>query len=104
MSDNWLATSTDVEHAFSRGGLTVSKMQHSLSDELTRAATVLGSWCTFPDLVPCGEIVSKFKDKSLHSGSKVATKGKGREITSTDSIEGQDNASIDVDSSRSSHT
>ena len=43
MSDNWLATSTNVEHAFSRGGLTVSKMQHTLSDELTRAATVLGS-------------------------------------------------------------
>lgn len=104
MSDNWLATFTDVEHAFSQGGLTVSKMRHTLLDKSTRAATVLRSWCTFPDLVPCGEIVSEFKDKSSCSGSKAAAKGKGREITSTDSIEGQDNASIDVDSSRSSHT
>lgn len=91
MSDNLLATSTDVERAFSRGGLTVSKMRHSLSDESTRAATVLGSWCTFPDLVPCGEIVSIFKDKSSRSGSKAAAKGKGKdkEVTSTDSIEGE---------------
>ena len=91
MSDNLLATSTDVERAFSRGGLTVSKMRHSLSDESTRAATVLGSWCTFPDLVPCGEIVSIFKDKSSCSGSKAAAKGKGKdkEATSMDSIEGE---------------
>ena len=40
-----LATSTDVERTFSCGGLTVSKMCHSLSDESTRAATVLSSWC-----------------------------------------------------------
>jgi hypothetical protein len=57
------ATSTDVERAFSRGGLTVSKMQHSLSDESTRAATVLGSWCTFPGAVPHEEIMSAFKEK-----------------------------------------
>jgi hypothetical protein len=37
----YAATSTDVERAFSRGGLTVSKM---LSDESTRAASVLGAW------------------------------------------------------------
>ena len=39
------ATSTDVERAFSHGGLTVSKMRHSLSDESMQAASVLGAWC-----------------------------------------------------------
>ena len=58
-----LATSTDVERAFSRGGLTVSKMRHSLSDESTRAASVLGSWCDLPGAVPCEEIMTVFKDK-----------------------------------------
>lgn len=84
MFDNLVATSTDVERAFSRGGLTVSKMRHSLSDESTRAATVLGSWCTFTDLVPFGEIASKFKAKSSRSGSKAAAKGKDKEIANVE--------------------
>ncbi|KIM75182.1 hypothetical protein PILCRDRAFT_79225 [Piloderma croceum F 1598] len=46
------ATSTDVERAFSRGGLTVSKMCHFLSDESTRAASILGAWCDLPVAVP----------------------------------------------------
>ena len=58
-----LATSTDVERAFSRGGLTVSKMRHSLSDESTRAASVLGSWCDLPGAVPRDEIIAVFRDK-----------------------------------------
>jgi hypothetical protein len=58
-----LATSTDVEHAFSCGGLTVSKMRHSLSDESTRAASVLGKWCDLPRAVPRDEIMAIFKDK-----------------------------------------
>ena len=45
------ATSTDVERAFSHGGPTVSKMRHSLSDESTRAASVLGAWCDLPGAV-----------------------------------------------------
>ena len=57
------ATSTDVECAFSRGGLTVSKMRHSLSDESTRAASVLGAWCDLPGAVPRDEVVAVFKDK-----------------------------------------
>lgn len=57
------ATSTDVEHAFSRGGLTVSKMRHSLSDESTCAASVLGAWCDLPDAVPQDEIMAIFKEK-----------------------------------------
>jgi hypothetical protein len=58
-----LATSTDVEWAFSRGGLTVSKMRHSLSGESTRAASVFGSWCDLPGAVPHDEIMAAFKDK-----------------------------------------
>jgi hypothetical protein len=79
------ATSTDVECAFSKGGLTVSKMRHSLSDESTRAATVLGSWCDIPDLIPCNDVVSVFKDKSKRAG-----KGKAAELTIAKNI-------IDVD-------
>ncbi|KAF8224544.1 hypothetical protein L208DRAFT_1057755, partial [Tricholoma matsutake] len=55
------ATLTDVKQAFSHGGLTVSKMQHSLSDESTCASTLLGSWVpSFPDLIPCNDIVTLF--------------------------------------------
>jgi hypothetical protein len=57
------ATSTDVEHAFSRGGLTVLKMRHSLSDESTCAASVLGAWCDLPGAVPQDEIMAIFKEK-----------------------------------------
>jgi len=59
-----VATSTDVERAFSRGGLTVSKMCHSLSNESVCAAMVLGSWCQFPDAIPWDEIEVAFRDKS----------------------------------------
>ncbi|KAI0069216.1 hypothetical protein BV25DRAFT_1777220, partial [Artomyces pyxidatus] len=45
------ASSTDVERAFSRGSLNVSRLRHSLSDESTRAATVLQSWMSIPGLV-----------------------------------------------------
>lgn len=37
------AASTDVERAFSRGGLIVSCLRHALSDESTCATTVLSS-------------------------------------------------------------
>jgi hypothetical protein len=65
-----LATSTDVEWAFSRGGLTVSKMRHSLSDESTQAASVVGSWCDFPGAVPHKDIMRVFKDKSKQALDK----------------------------------
>jgi hypothetical protein len=70
-----IATSTDVERAFLRGGLTVSKMRHSLSDESTRAATVLSSWCHFPPAIPHNDIIANFRDKS-----KRPKGGKGKEI------------------------
>jgi hypothetical protein len=58
-----LAGSTDVEHTFSCSGLTVPKMWHSLSDESTQAATILGSWCTLPGAIPRNEIITAFKKK-----------------------------------------
>jgi hypothetical protein len=70
-----VATSTDVERAFSRGGLTVSKMRHSLSDESTRAATVLSSWCDFPSAIPREDIITTFREKSKRP------KGKGKDTT-----------------------
>jgi hypothetical protein len=69
-------------------------MRHSLTDESTRAATVLSSWCTFPELVPRSEIVSIFKEKSSRMGSKAAkAKSKGKDISTTDTS----NSPIDVD-------
>ena len=61
------AASTDVERAFSRGGLVVTKLRHNLSDESTRAATILHSWSQIPGLIPHSEIIQVFKDKSKRS-------------------------------------
>ena len=55
------ATSTDVERAFSRGGLTVSRLRHSLSDASVRASALLGSWSTLPDLIPEKETIALLK-------------------------------------------
>jgi hypothetical protein len=38
-------------------------MRHSLSDQSTRAATVLGAWCTLPGAIPQEEILTIFRDK-----------------------------------------
>ena len=66
----------------------VSKMRHSLSDESTRAATVLSSWCNFPSAIPREQIISIFCDKSERP------KGKGKEVA-----DAEGNASaIQVDS------
>ncbi|OJT02096.1 hypothetical protein TRAPUB_7442 [Trametes pubescens] len=45
------AASTDVEQAFSRGHLTVSRLRHSLGEDSVRAGTVVGSWARIPDLL-----------------------------------------------------
>lgn len=68
--DVTVASSTDVERAFSHGGLTVSKMRHSLSDESTRAATVVGAWCSLPGAIPKNEIITAFKEKSKRRKGK----------------------------------
>jgi hypothetical protein len=59
------AASTDVERGFSRGRLNVSRLRHSLSDESTRAATVLGSWANIPGLVVEEELISNIRDKEF---------------------------------------
>jgi hypothetical protein len=64
LTDLFSASSTDVERAFSRGGLTVSKMRHSLSDQSVRAATVLGSWSESPELIPSTQLTAAFNEKS----------------------------------------
>ena len=70
----YTATSTDAERAFSRGGLTVSKMRHSLSDQSSRAATVLGAWCSLPSAIPRDEIMAVFRDKNKRpKGNSSAT-------------------------------
>ena len=66
----YVATSTDVESSFSWGGLTVSKMWHSLSDESNDVAAIIGSWCDFPSAIPREDIVETFKDKSKRSKGK----------------------------------
>ncbi|KAI1788246.1 hypothetical protein LXA43DRAFT_894916, partial [Ganoderma leucocontextum] len=43
-----VATSTDAERAFSRGGLTISRLRHSLNDASVRASALLASWSTIP--------------------------------------------------------
>ncbi|KAI0738760.1 hypothetical protein BC629DRAFT_1300092, partial [Irpex lacteus] len=63
------ASSVDVERAFSRGGLTVSKRRHALSDESTRAAIVLGSWASVEGLVPTEKLITMFREKGKRSKS-----------------------------------
>ena len=64
MSDIDIATSTDVERAFSGGRLTVSRMRHSLSNESTRASTVLGSWVKIDGLLPEQELLKAFRNQA----------------------------------------
>ena len=68
----YLASSCDVEHGFSCGGLTVSKLRHGLSDESTHASTILHAWSQIPRLIPESKIIQVFKDKChcLKTGEK----------------------------------
>ncbi|KIP05872.1 hypothetical protein PHLGIDRAFT_14237 [Phlebiopsis gigantea 11061_1 CR5-6] len=58
---------TDVERAFSCGGLTVSKRRHSLNDESTRAATVISSWAAIPGVISEDDLLKLFANKSNRS-------------------------------------
>ncbi len=60
------ATSVDVERAFSRGSLTVSKHRHALSDKSTRASVVLRSWME-AGLVKDDNVIKLFESKA-HRG------------------------------------
>jgi hypothetical protein len=64
------ATSVDAERAFSRGGLTVSKLRHSLSDSSVCAATCLASWerTLTPSVLPRQQLVETIKAKSSRKG------------------------------------
>lgn len=64
---HYVATSVDVERAFSRGGLTVSKRRHALSDESTRASIVLGSWASVEGLVPTEKVLQVLREKGKRS-------------------------------------
>jgi hypothetical protein len=64
-----LATSTDIERAFSGGRLTVSRMCHSLSSEPTRAATILGSWMKLDGLLPQCDLTKLLKKARTNGNS-----------------------------------
>ena len=83
-TDLYLASSCDVERGFSRGGLTVSKLRHGLSDESTRASTVLHAWSEIPGLIPEGEIIQVFKDKCRRLNTEKESE-KDKAITVVDS-------------------
>lgn len=65
------ASSTDVERAFSRGGLVVSKRRHRLSDETTRAAAVFGSWVAKGGIVPEKKILKNIANKGKRKRSEA---------------------------------
>lgn len=58
------ATSVDVERAFSRGSLTVSKHRHSLSDRSTRAAIIMSSWTQIPGVVIESDVLEALQEKA----------------------------------------
>ncbi|KAJ3558298.1 hypothetical protein NM688_g1007 [Phlebia brevispora] len=68
------AASVDVERTFSRGGLTISKCHHGLSDESICSATVLGSWSALDGLIPESDLLEHFWNKSKRSGRTAARK------------------------------
>ncbi|KJA15028.1 hypothetical protein HYPSUDRAFT_94829, partial [Hypholoma sublateritium FD-334 SS-4] len=55
-------TSTDVERSFSKGGLTVSRFRHSLSDESTRYLSVVGMWHKIPGIIPRDSVIALFNE------------------------------------------
>ena len=55
------ATSTNIEHAFSRGRLTVSCLCYFLSDASVCTSTLLESWACIPNVVSEPEIVALIK-------------------------------------------
>ena len=68
------ATSTDAERAFSRGGLTVSRLRHSLKDASVRASALVASWSRIPGLVPEKETVALLKSTIRKSRGKGANR------------------------------
>ena len=79
-----VATSTDVECAFSHGGLTVSKLCHSLSDEFTWCSSVLGAWTEVPDLVSFNALVTHFNGKKSRSNKKGRIEAEPTKVIDSD--------------------
>jgi hypothetical protein len=67
------AISVDAKRAFSRRGLTVSKLRHSLSNNSVRAATCLASWerILTPLILPRQQLFEAIKAKSSRKGKGV---------------------------------
>ena len=69
------ASSVEVEHAFSRGALTVTHRRHTLSDTSTRNSIVLSAWLEGTNFVPKHELIELFQSKSscltMSSGDSV---------------------------------
>jgi len=89
-----IASSCDVERGFSRGGLTVSKLRHALSDQSTCTETVLHSWHEFPGLIPEDNIIQVFKEKSRHPQN-----GSSSSLSCSSQVEGEI-VSVDSDNEK----
>lgn len=76
--------STDVERAFSRGSLTVLKLQHSLSNKSVCSATVLSAWCEKEGLVPVGDITEVFRNKKCCTKKKTVDSAPATDIITVD--------------------
>lgn len=89
------ASSTNLECGFSRRGLTVSKLRHSLSDKSVRASTILGSWLRsgIPEIVQEPELLEHFRNKSKRPNNR---KGKGKAKAKVVEVE-SDSGSDDVE-------
>ena len=85
MTNLYPASSCDVECGFSRGGLTISKLQHRLSDESTHLLTVLYAWSKIPGLIPESEIIQVFKDKCRRLNTKESRQEKEKVVNVVDS-------------------
>ena len=59
--------------------MSVTKLQHSLSDDSMQASTVLHAWSEIPGLIPEADITQLFKDKSCHLTGKEKEKGTGKD-------------------------
>lgn len=87
------AASTDLETGFSRGGLTVSKLRHSLSDQSVRAATIIGSWLRLgiPGVLDEAELLENLRDKR-----KRPNNGKGKGNAKAVEPEGVSDSDVQV--------
>jgi hypothetical protein len=78
----YLASSTDVERTFSKGGLTISRFRHALSDKSVRSSTVLGSWTELNGAIPEAHILELFGDK----GTRLKKRKKVDQSEDTDIV------------------